>query len=190
MDVLVISTCIAILSVQLLPQEFFVEQMSDAVSRRGQPVDIDSPPEVVARWGRYLGMLTALATHPLFALALAGVLSLVFTVLAGGRATFRDHLAASSHAFLVPALGMLLVLPLQRLTGDPDAWFTPALLLRPSDSLAFHLAEGIDLFSLWMLGLAGYWAGSLNPKVGGARGAVILIVLYLALDLATVLLTR
>jgi hypothetical protein len=185
LDVLVISTAVAILSVYLLPQEFFLEQMEDAVDRRGRPVEITSSPAEIARWGRYLGMLTALVSHPLFALALAGILTLLFTVLAGGTTSFRQHLAITSHAFLVTALGALLAPLLHAATGDPAARFSPGLLLPQADTFPVLFLDGLDLFSLWMLCLAGYWAGHLAPRVGPARGIAALVGLYLALNALT-----
>jgi hypothetical protein len=184
-DVLVVSTAVAILSVYFLPEQFFVEQMSDAVNRRGQPVDITSPPGEIARWGRYLGMLTALVSHPLFALALAAVVTLVFTVLAGATTQYRDHLSMTSHAFLIPALGSLLAIPLQYLTGNPDAQFNPGLILPPATSLPLIVIAGLDLFTIWMLTLISFWVGNLNPRIGFGRSAAVLLGLYLIVNIVT-----
>ncbi len=190
LDVLIIATVIAILSVYLLPESFFVEQMRDAVTRRGEPVDITSPPAEIARWGRYLGMLTALVSHPLFALALAGLLTLVVTILGGGDTDFRDHLSISSHAFLIPSLGALLAIPLQMVTGNPEARFTPGLLLGDSPSFLAVFLQGLDAFSIWMLVVVALWVGELNPRIGFARMAAILLGMYLVLNAATAALVR
>jgi hypothetical protein len=189
-DALIVSTAVAMLAVYFLPEGFFVEQMSDAVNRRGDPVDITSTPAEIARWGRYLGMLTALATYPLFAIGLAGLLSLVVRMLGDQGTTFRDHLALASHAFLILALGSLLAIVLQRITGDPDAFFTPALFLPDSESLPVRILAGIDLFTVWMLSVVSIWLGALNPRHGATRFALILLGLYLALNVATALLLR
>jgi hypothetical protein len=188
LDVLIISTAIALLSVYLLPESFFVEQMRDAVTRRGDPVDITSSPAEIARWGRYLGMLTALVSHPLFALALAGVLSLIVTIMGDGVTGFRDHLSISSHAFLIPALGALLAIPLQWITGDPEARFTTALFLPDSASLPLLVLNGLDAFSVWMLVVIGIWVGELNPRIGAARMIGILLGVYLILNVITAML--
>jgi hypothetical protein len=188
LDVLVISTAIAVLSVYLLPESFFVEQMRDAVTRRGEPVDITSSPAEIARWGRYLGMLTALISHPLFALALAGVLTLLFTVLGRAQTDFRDHLSITSHAFLIPALGSLLAIPLQLLTGNPEARFTPALFLPDPSSVPLLVVSGLDLFTIWMLVVIAIWVGELNSRIGAGRVAAILLGLYLVLNVITAVL--
>jgi hypothetical protein len=185
LDVLIISTAVAILSVYLLPEAFFVEQMREAVTRRGEPVDITSSPEEIARWGRYLGMLTALASHPLFALGLAGLLTLLFTVLGGATTNFRDHLSLTSHAFLIPALGSLLAVPLQHLTGDPSAQFNPGLFLPTTNSLPLLVISGLDLFTIWMLVVIAVWLGGLNRNLGSARAAAVLLGLYLLLNVVT-----
>jgi len=185
LDVLIVSTAVAILSVYLLPESFFVEQMQDAVTRRGQPVDITSSPAEIARWGRYLGMLTALASHPLFALGLAGVLTLLFTIVGSATTSFRDHLSLTSHAFLIPALGSLLAVPLQHLTGDPAAQFNPGLFMPSPDSLPLLVISGLDLFTIWMLVVIAIWLGGLNRHLGAARAAAVLLGLYLALNVIT-----
>lgn len=188
LDVLVVSTVVAVISVYLLPEAFFVEQMRDAVSRRGEPVEITSSPGEIARWGRYLGMLTALVSHPLFAIGLAGLITLLFTILAGARTGFRDHLSLTSHAFLIPALGTLLTLPLRYITGRSDAQFTPGLFLPDSGSLGLLILNGVDLFSIWMLLVIALWVGELNPRIGTGRGAATLLGVYLVLNLITALL--
>jgi ascorbate-specific PTS system EIIC-type component UlaA len=165
--------------------------MSDAVNRRGQPVDITSH----SCRDRALGSLPWHAhgpglTYPLFALALAGLLSLAVRTLGDQGTTFRDHLALASHAFLILALGSLLAIVLQRITGDPDAFFTPALFLPDSASLPVRILAGIDLFTVWMLSVVSIWLGALNPGHGATRFALILLGLYLALNVATALLLR
>ncbi|CAN5813397.1 hypothetical protein BH23GEM6_BH23GEM6_17900 [soil metagenome] len=185
LDVLVISTAVAILSVYLLPEAFFVEQMRDAVTRRGDPVDITSSPAEIARWGRYLGMLTALVSHPLFALGLAGLLTLLFTVLGGATTSFHDHLSLTSHAFLIPAVGSLLALPLQYLTGNATAQFSPALFLTSTDSLPLLVISGLDLFTVWMLVVIAIWLGGLNENLSTIRAAAVLLGLYLTLNVIT-----
>src|SRR5690606_6418418 len=95
LDVLLVSTAVALLSVALMPDEVFTESMSSPVTRRGEPVEITSSPEAVARWGRGMGMLATIATHPLIAFTLAGILTLLFSVLGRGRASFQEYLALS-----------------------------------------------------------------------------------------------
>jgi hypothetical protein len=188
LDVLLIGTAVAIVSVIAMPDDVFIEQMRDAVTRRGQPVQITSPPEVVARWGRWLAMLGTLATHPAIAFILAGVLTLVFSVLGGGRGSYRAYLALAAHALLIPALGTLLLL-LARLVA-PDligvATLTPTTVSAPGqDRLLTATLARLDPFLIWMMLVLAIGVRSLDGRRSLARASVILLGGYLLTVLAS-----
>lgn len=172
-----------------LPESFFIEQMQDPVDRLGRPVEVTSPPADIVRYGRILAAFSALAGHPLIAFAFAGVLALLFSVLAGGRATYRQYLALASHALVLLSLGMLLTVPLRALTGDPEAQWSLALLLpgmRDAGLLGRTFAA-LDLFTLWTLAVLAVGAAVLNRFRPVLRTAVPLYGLYLALAVALAL---
>src|SRR5690606_32464700 len=96
-DVLLLSTAVAALSVLAVPDEIFVEQMQEAVTRRGEPVEITSGPADIARWGRAIAMLSTIATHPIVIFTIAGLLTLLFGVLGKGTARLREYLSLTAH---------------------------------------------------------------------------------------------
>lgn len=182
-DVLLISTAVAVLAAAFLPPEIFLEASREAVTRRGAPVEITSPPGEVVRWGRYLAMLSAILGHPLIAFGLAGLLTLVFTILPGGRATFVEHLALTSHALLVLALGTVVGVAAQRLTGNPDAYPSLAMLvpfLHPESGLRRTL-ELVSPFTVWMLIVLAIGVDALDPRRSLAAALALLLGGYLAL---------
>lgn len=183
LDVLALSTAVAIASAAMLPAEGLVEGLQDPVNRRGAPVEITSPPSEIVRWGRYLAMLSALVGHPLIAFVLAGLLALIFGVIARGRASFPEYLSLSSHALIIAGLGMLVAVVLQHLTGDPDAYpslAAAAPFLRSGSTVRDYL-ELINPFTLWMIVVLGLGVAALEPRLSRPVPTVVLLGGYLVI---------
>ncbi len=182
--VLLISTVVAVLAAAALPAEFFLSRVEDPVDRLGRPVTVTSPPEEVVRWGRYLQMFSASVEHPVLVLAVAGILTLVFSVLGGGRVSFARHFALAAHAFLVSALGLLLTVGWHLATGHAGAQPSLAPLLgRPGGAPGEVLAM-LNPFTLWMLLVLAAGVGELDDRHSFSQAAAILVGLYLALAVA------
>jgi hypothetical protein len=183
---LVISTLVAVLLVAAVPEEVFVAQTEGAVNRRGEPVAITSDPSEIARFGRYLGMLGVAVAHPITAFVIAGVLALVFTVLAGGSAEYRQYLAVTTHALLIPALGGLVALVIQLAGGPADAPLSLALLapgMEP-DSALYLVLQALNVFTLWMIAVLALGVSTLNRGRSWGSAAAILLGAYLVLEVA------
>jgi hypothetical protein len=183
LDVALLSTGVAIVSVLAIPDDVFLTAMDGAVNRRGEPVEIVSSPEAIVRWGRALAMLGTLATHPIFIFALAGLLTLVFGIVGRGRGTFIDFLSLSSHAMLIPALGTVLnhVLQLGANAAGIDAMAPGAGL---ATGVLSSAAAGVDPFILWMLVVVAIGAHHLDARHGPLPSSLLLIAGYLVLVFA------
>lgn len=93
--------------------------------------------------------------HPLLLVPLtivltAGVLLFVFNLLLGGEARFKQLFAATAHAFVIPALGGLALVPLKIQTGDFQRslalhWLVPGM----EEGFLYYLLQGMDFFALW-----------------------------------------
>lgn len=188
LGVLLLSTAIAALAVFTAPDDVFLEPMRSAVTRRGAPVEITSDPDVIVRWGRAMGMLAAIATHPIIAFVLAGVLTIVFSILGRGRGSFLEYLSLSSHGLLIPALGTLLLLAVtavSRMAGAGD----PFIRLRPDggggDALVSTLVS-FDPFVAWMLVVLGIGVSHFDQRRSAVATTGILLAGYLVFVVATV----
>lgn len=184
LDVLLISTAVAIAAAAMLPAETFLEAARDPVSRRGTPVEITSPPDEVVRWGRYLAMLSAIVGHPLVAFALAGVLTLAFTVVPRGRNSFVEHLSLASHALLITALGSVVGLALRYASGG-EAHVSLALIapFLEEGSVARELLALISPFTIWMLVVVAIGVARMDPRRTVLATASVLVGGYLAVAL-------
>lgn len=179
---LLIILAVQLLMVAALPDEAFRESVEGAVTRRGEPVTITSDLETIARYGRLLGMLSALVYVPLAALVSAGILALLFSFVLRGEGTVRQYLAVVTHAGLITALGALVALALSRLRGGEVEPVSPALLLPFLDpeGLAYRILAGVDLFTVWALVVAALGVSMVNRRRSWAGAAAILLGLYFA----------
>lgn len=185
--VLAISTAVAMVAAATQPPDVFLDQMEDPVNRRGAPVEITSPPEDIVRWGRMLATFSALVGHPLIAVALAGGLTLIFTVLGGGRVPFIRYLALVSHALLIPALGTILVVAARTITGAPvDSGLGSLAAGGGLQGGAAEFVRGIDPFHLWMLAVIAVGVAMLDGRRSRGQALAILLGIYLAANLATI----
>jgi hypothetical protein len=187
LDVLLISTAIAIIAVLSVPDEVFLDPMRAAVSRRGEPVEITSDPAVVVQWGRAMGMLATLATHPMIAFILAGLLTGVFSILGRGRGTYIDYLSVSSHALLIPALGTLIALLVRLATGTFGGTDPFGTLVSPDAAQSFVTAAlvSVDPFIVWMLIVVGVATSRIDGRRSPRRVSLTLLSGYLAFLLVT-----
>jgi hypothetical protein len=187
-DVLLISTVAAIAAATLLPDDLFLAQVENPVDRLGRPVVVTSSPETVVHYGRYMAMMSAIAGHPILAFALAGLITLAFTVLGGGAGSYRQYLAVVSHALLIPALGTVLLIAANAVVSAPVSF--NLALLAPGLShggLALRLLAGIDPFTVWMLVVCAAGVAALDRRRSWAGASALLLLLYVALDLSTAL---
>lgn len=191
-DVLAIATILAIAVAISEPADAYLALVEDPVTRRGEPVEITSPPAQVVLFGRLMSGMNALVGHPLIAFGIAGLLALVFTLIGRGSTTFRQYLAVASHGLLVLSVGMVVALFLRLSTGSPDALPTIGAMLPivPESSWVGRVLDGINLFTVWMLGVIALGVASLERRVTRAGAATLLWGGYGALVVTAALLFR
>jgi hypothetical protein len=190
--VLLISTLVAVIAAPVKSPEYFLHQMDDPVNRLGKPVVVTSGPEEIVRYGRMLAMLSALASHPLILLAIAGLLTLFFSVTGTARGSFRRHVVVAAHLLLIPALGALVGVGIALATGDLDAQPSLARLLSFAGPrfASDPFLDNIDLFSVWMLLTLGVAVATLQGRRSWVRPAAVLVAVYLLLASASAVLLR
>jgi hypothetical protein len=154
------------------------------VNRRGRPVEITSDLPTIARYGRMLGMLAALAMHPMIVLAAAGALALLFSVLLRGEGRYLQYLSIAAHASLIAAVGTLAAAAVGLAGGTEPRGITPALLpLAAPGSFPYRLLAGLDLFTIWSLLVAALGVSLVNRRRSFASAAAVLLGVYAAVAL-------
>jgi hypothetical protein len=139
-------------------------------------------------FGTVMGVAWMFARVWLVGLILLGI----YGLLQGGRTDLRPYAAVASHAFLVSALGYLLVTALQYASGRMDLTLDAALLapsLEPGSVVAAVL-HAITPFGLWLIALLALGGATLNRRRGWLGVAALLLAAQLALALAFSLLVH
>ena len=170
-----------------VPLEVYEEGLRTQILEMGG--DLPADPAVMARLSKVGAIFGAFLIWPLMAVLSAGVLALVLLFGFGYEGTFRQYLAVTAHAFLVAAVGALVLVPLKIVTSDPG--FTISL-----GHLFFFLEEGwaarflgyMDLFNLWAFTLVGIGASMVDGErpAGPAIGVGVGIIVLLAMAVAAV----
>ena len=90
---------------------------------------------------------------PIMTLAFAGIMYLVFNVMMGGDATFKQLFAVFAHASIISALAQLFTGPLNYFRGAVTSATNLAVLLPMVDpkSFAGRVLAMTDLFLIWYL---------------------------------------
>jgi hypothetical protein len=179
-----VAVVLAAAAVLLIPEQIFIEQMENAMSRRGEPVSIDSDPATIAKFGRIMGAIGALVVQPVVTFGIAGALTLVFSLILGGQASYRQHLAVVAHALLITTAGALLALGLGTAFGQ-SVNFSLALAVPFLDegSYLYRVLEGIDVFTLWMVSVMALGVSAVDDRRSWASAAGILLGVFLAIRL-------
>lgn len=190
LDAILVSTVIAVLAVLTVPAEVFVAEMSDPVNRRGEAVEVTSSVEAIVTWGRALSMLATLATHPVIILAMAALLTGIFSVLGRGHGSFREFLGVVSHGMLIPALGTVISIFVRTVVGRPDGGSLLSVTPESAGSFITAMLVSVDPFILWMLVVMGIAIAPIDRKRSGGIIATVLIGLYIAFITGTTALVR
>jgi hypothetical protein len=110
--------------------------------------------EKQAPYQPYIQMVGAFIMLPIFVLIVTAILYAVFNAVMGGTAEFKQVMAVSSHAWMVPAVGALFGGLLNFARGSIStsvANLGMLLPMLPEGSFAANLAGAADLFMLWFV---------------------------------------
>jgi hypothetical protein len=120
------------------------------------------------------------------------ILLAVYSLLLGGRNDVRPYAAVASHAFLVGALGLLLLGALQYATGRLDLTMDAALLVPGLDpgSVPASVLHAVTPWGVWQTCLLALGAATINRRQGWVGVAALLLSLQLALTLVFSLATH
>lgn len=179
---LVFGALLVALQVWLIPLEVWEATFRQTMIERGQD------PSSMAMGGalmRVSGMVAGSVFWVVLAFALSGIITGVFVFVLGDEGRYVQYLSALSHAWLIPALVGLALVPLRIVQADPQ-------LTLNLGTFFFFLPNGyilrvltfLDLTQLWALLVVAEGAHAIDPRRSFASAAGILLALNLALALA------
>jgi hypothetical protein len=144
--------------------------------------------EQQAAMGRYFAAGGILLSAPLICAIVAGVVILVFNVVLGGEASYKQAFAVVAHAEILIALQQLFVLPLNYARETISSATTLAVFMPMLDEISFpvRFLSWIDLFRIWwIVSLAIGVAVLYKRKSGPIAWTLIGLYVLFALAIAT-----
>ena len=179
-----LGSLLVFLGVVLMPPDLALATLRERLSEQGQSM----PPGLENRLGmiRIGGAVGASLAWVIMMGFFAGVVTVVFAFLLGHDGNLRQYLAVVSHAHLISAASVILVLPLRIATQDAE-------VLLSLGTFAFFLEEGyllrmlsrVDLFGLWAWVLVGLGVSRIGRKDSWSGAAIL--VLFIPFAMAAVI---
>lgn len=178
-DVMLVSIALGIAAMVLVPREVMVATMEEAMRQQGgSPPGMDA--EQMAGMQRTFGLIGGAIVPWIFLFVYAGVMTLIFNVVMGGRATFRQYLGVVAHSFLIYSLGQLVYLPIgiQQGVMSPTGLSLGALAggMDP-ESFVYQFLNYLNVFGLWQSVVMGLGAATLNRRIGAGTAVGVLLAL-------------
>jgi hypothetical protein len=180
-DVMIVSIVLGLVMFALIPRDVWMATMEEGMRRQGQQMPAGANPETMLRVQRIGGMIASVVMPWIFLAIYAGLMTLIFSVVMGGRATFRQYVGVVAHSWLVAAVGQLVTLPifLQKGVLSPTGLSLGALAggMDP-ESFVFQFLNFLNVFTIWQLVVMGLGAATLNRRIGAGTAVGVLLGLY------------
>lgn len=168
----------------LIPEELIRQLVMEQLGDDPQQAQIDTAMRMAGIF-RYIGPVVF---TPVLAVVLAALVLLIWNLILGGEASFKQTMSVTAHVLFIPTLGGLLTIPLMIAASDATVALSLHLLLPGGDeeSYLYRLFRGINLFSLWGAVVLGVGVSRLYPKVSFGSAAGVLLALYVVFKAVTV----
>jgi hypothetical protein len=176
-DVMALSVAIGVLVFALIPADVWTATMEEAMRRQGQELPPGTDPASMAGIQRIGGMVSA-AIAPWIILAIeAGLMVLIFSVVLGGKATFRQYVSVVAHASLIGAVGQIASLPITLQQGVMSQGISLAALAggMERDSFVYQFLNVFNVFLVWQVVVMALGAATLNRRIGAGTAAGVLL---------------
>lgn len=176
LDVMLLVVGLSVAYTLLIPEELLREAMMQQAPEGAGAEQV----EQMAGWMSWFRIVAAVIGPVIGAAVVAGVAHLVFTLVLGGRSTYRQLFSATAHMMLVPTVGTLVTLPLIISTGDMQTTLSLHLLFPglESGSFAFRLLRGLNVFGLAGAGIMGVAVSRLYDNRSPGSAVSVMIVIY------------
>ncbi|OYW04823.1 MAG: hypothetical protein B7X11_02520, partial [Acidobacteria bacterium 37-65-4] len=107
-----------------------------------------------AAYAPFLAIVGTFIIFPIIILVVSGIFYAVFNAIMGGTAEFKQVMAVTSHAWMVPTLGAIFGGIMNFARGSISSSVANLGLLLPvlkEGSFAANLAGAVDLFQIWFV---------------------------------------
>lgn len=186
---LFLGAALVALSGLALPVEVYEEGFRQQMQAVGQ--ELPGDPVTMARFMKVAAVFGSVVIWPIMAVLSAGVIALVLMFGFGFEGSFRRYLSVTAHAFLVPAVAALLLVPLRILARDPSFTLSVGNLafFLPEEGLVSRFLGFLDLLNLWAYALIGLGAAIVDGARSAATAVSVTVGLVVLVTLVATVLT-
>lgn len=174
---MLVLVAVSVVSSFLVPEEVMRELVQAQMPANAEPAQVDQAVGFARAWGRTL----AFVGTPVTIAFIAGILILVYNVLLGGDGTYKQLFSATTHAFVIYAVGGILALALILSRGEMTTLSLNLLVPGLEEGFLYRLLRGINVFSLWTAAALGIAVSRIYPKRSAGSATALLVVLYVLL---------
>lgn len=175
---LLVGAVLVAASVALTPLELLMEANRTAAMERGAEM-----PEMSERAQQAMQVFIpafSVLSVAVMTFFFAGVYNVVFAFVLGDEGTYKQYLAVVSHAWFIPALFALLLVPLKISSGDAQLTLNLGLFMPFLPEGYFqNLFRFLDLTQIWSVLVIAQGAHVIDRRRSFGSAAAILLVLLL-----------
>jgi hypothetical protein len=178
-DVTIVSVVLGAIAFALIPQEVLLSTMEEGMRQRGQEMPAGMDPARMAGMQRMFGMAAVVIAPWILLAVFAGLMVLIFSVILGGTATFRQYVGVAAHASLVSAVGSLAALPIILQKGvAAGITLAPLAVGMDPESFVYQFLNAWNVFLVWQFVLLALGASALNRRIGAGTAVGVVLGLY------------
>jgi hypothetical protein len=176
---------LTVASVFFTPEQLLEEMFRSQMGPEATEADVEQALSVA----RPVSYVFSVLGPPVSIAAVGGFLYFVYTLVLGGEGRFGQLFSVSTHAWLIPTVGGLALLPLMVATGDPEVRLALHLLVPglDSDGYLHALLRGLNVFGLWTAVVLGIGVAAVYRRPSATAPAVFLITAYVVTKAAVAL---
>ncbi|NJD18408.1 MAG: hypothetical protein FIA95_03895 [Gemmatimonadetes bacterium] len=162
----------------LIPGEVWDAMMRETMLRQGRPL-----PEGFTMGGGLMRISTLVfgtLGYLLVTFLLAGIITVVFAFVMGDEGKYRQYLSVMGHAWLIPGLLGLLLLPLKISQQNPQLTLNlGTFLFFLEEGYLSRVAKMLDLAQAWSWLVVARGAHAIHPRRSFASATVVVMVVFL-----------
>lgn len=174
---LLLGLVLTVAQTALIPAEVWEASMREAALSRGA----EMPPGMAAA-GTFMRVATVVGGalgYVVFLGIYAGIATLVFAFVMGDEGRYRQYLAVTAHAWLIPTVLGLFLLPLRIIQEDPRFSINVAsFLFFMEEGYALRVARMLDFANAWAFLVVAQGAHAIDPRRSFASAATVLMVIF------------
>lgn len=177
LDATLLLVALSVAYTLLIPEDLLREAMLQQAPEGTDPQQM----EEMTGWLSWFRIVAAVVGPLISVGVVAGVAHLIFTLVLGGRGTYRQLVSATAHMMLIPTVGTLVTLPLVLSTGDLQTTLSLHLLLPGLEdgTFLYRLLRGLNVFGMAGAAVLGVGVSRLYDGRSAASAVSVMVVLYL-----------